>query len=206
MSLLLRSPTLLARRTFFASSTDHTRLLAESEVHRLAASASSDNGTLYVLVAGGTEPDLVTKVPQLHLARLSVKDQTLFGAKVITRTLGAPAEVCGKLVDAALDDIGGQAQARSVLHGLCDWVQKKKDLGDMQPVVEAIATGNANQATYEQGREAWGQLATDYIHQGLAAEAVLYQSKGAKLVEIEHGVDKSAYADTSAGAMALFRF
>ena len=78
---------------FFASSTDHTRLLAEAEVHRWVVPPDNNNSTSrtqYVLVANGMDLEMVKQVPQLHLARLFVtSDQsTMYGAKVVNRTLG----------------------------------------------------------------------------------------------------------------------
>jgi hypothetical protein len=110
----------IARRFFFASSTDHTRLLDEADVHRVTL---VDGVTQYVMAPNGTDLEIVQKVPQLHLARLFVKDNVLYGAKVINRTLGEPKLVCGKILDAALQDVGiDKARARSTLHGLSDWV------------------------------------------------------------------------------------
>lgn len=121
------------RRPFFASSTDHTRLLADAEVHRLPSS-KGNNIQQYVMAAEGMEAAMIEKVPQLHLARLFVQSShdggssptvMLFGAKVINKTLGSPTDVCGKLVDAALADVAASAvtiEARGTLHGLSDWV------------------------------------------------------------------------------------
>ena len=85
---------------------------------------------MYVMVAEGMESEMVQKVPQLHLARLfRSKDTnkcTLFGARVVNSTLGTPKDVCGRLVDAALEDInstaGATVQAKSSLRGLSEWV------------------------------------------------------------------------------------
>jgi len=126
------------RRPFFASSTDHTRLLAEAEVHRLPSSsaAKDDHHQQYVLAASGMDAAMVQKVPQLHLARLLVfscstsssssskQTTVLHDAKVINKTLGQPIDVLGKLVDAALEDAASSTsiEARGRLHGLSDWV------------------------------------------------------------------------------------
>jgi len=204
---------LLSKRTFFASSTDHTSLLQESQVHRLG-------NHLYVMAAAGMDAATVQKVPQLHLARLLVDNEVIHGAKVVNRSLGSPAQVCGKLVDAALKDIGaGNAQAKSTLHGLSEWVmtgikEKEgvdayKDLSatDLQ-VLEAIASGALLQdpVAYAAGKEGWERLAREFIEKGQGEEAALYVSKGGKLTAVEHLVDASDFANTSGGAMAVFSF
>ena len=203
-----------AIRTFFASSTDHTRLLNEAEIHCLA---QDDGSKQYVMAASGMDIDTVRKVPQLHLARLFLQDKTLFGAKVINRTLGNPSAVCGRLVEAALKDVGAGAKARSTLHGLSDWVlegirtQKGVDTLDNLPeaelkAIEAIAKGDLTDSVYQEGKERWEILAREYVDKNLGAEAALYQSKGGKLVTVEHQADTSEFANTSGGAMALFSF
>lgn len=79
-------------RTFFASSTDHTNLLKEAEVHCITTApddeddkenkrkrkeqGAEEEGIVilsrkqFVLVASGMDIDMVQKVPQLHLARI----------------------------------------------------------------------------------------------------------------------------------------
>ena len=148
--LLEETSSYYRRRTFFASSTDHSTLLQNAEIHKLknydGNSKESTPTTTYVLTAEGMESDIVQKVPQLHLARLSlllddasnsgssVVVPTLFGAKVVNSTLGVPRDVCGKLVDAALQDAfahsktssngnGMVVHAKSNLWGLTEWVQ-----------------------------------------------------------------------------------
>ena len=236
-----------SKRPFFASSTDHTRLLADAEVHHFSAAAHGDNVQQYIMAAAGVDLATIQKVPQLHLARLFVENDTnngghtLFGAKVINRTLGSVPDVCGKLVDAALNDIAGghAAKARSALHGLSDWVLEgirivQQDggaagedevghhhhaslavLSDLSPdsdewkAVEAIASsssGLVDETIYNPGREAWEQLAHEFVAQGLSEEATLYQSKGATFSAIEHRADTTVFAETSGGAMALFSF
>jgi len=204
----------VARRSFFASSTDHSRLLAESKVHRLISGDSKQ----YVMAADGMDLETVQKVPQLHLARLNLKsDGTMYGAKVINRTLGSPEEVCGKLVDVARKD--GGIRARSHLHGLSEWVlnglrnettipilQEEDD--EVLQDIEKIASGQVTYSDpiYQANKDRWERLAQEFVKLGLGGEAALYQSKGASLSSIEHGTDDSEYADTSAGVMALFTF
>jgi hypothetical protein len=211
---ILSSRRFVSKRTFFASSTDHTQLLAESEVHCIP---QDDGSTQYVMAASGIDVDTVKKVPQLHLARLSVLDKTLFGAKVVNRTLGSPSVVCEKLIDAALKDAGAGAQARSNLHGLSEWVLngiKEKEgidavtkLKDAEiKALEAIAGGELDEKVYNVGKEVWEKVAREYIEKGNGGEAMLYVSKGGKLVAVEHLVDTSEFANTSGGAMAVFSF
>lgn len=208
------------RRPFFASSTDHSRLLQEAEVHCL--STTEANVHQYVMASGGMDTEMVQKVPQLHLARLFVTDNALHGAKVINRTLGSLEAVCGKLVDAALADIKESATARSTLHGLSDWVLEGFDdlsstphpataiLGRLTPeganLVKVIASSNSDKDYYMEVKDVWELLAKEFIQQKLSPEAALYQSKRATLEAIEHGTDTSDFANTSGGSMALFRF
>lgn len=123
------------KRLFFASSTDHTLLLRNARVHRMPATKCSDGASVqqYVMASGEMDTAIVLKVPQLHLARLSLTtgvdgaNPVLHGAKVINRTLGSIDAVCGKLVDTILSDIGKDdkdtiVRARGTLHGLSEWV------------------------------------------------------------------------------------
>jgi len=221
----LKRPLLLsAKRSFFASSTDHTRLLADSQVYRLDGDA--DHCFLYVLAAGGTDPELVRKVRPLHLARLLVdtKQNIMWGAKVVNRTLGTPQHVCGKLVDAALRDMkkGNPVFAKSTLHGLSEWVlkritQQKKDSippslrveDDVIKALKCIAENKSDDSIYEAFQAQWELVGKDFLNDAeavKAGESGLYQSKGATLVEIQHRVDTSEFSDTCAGTMALYRF
>lgn len=245
-------------RSFFASSTDHTRLLQESRVFRLPQSDNGDNNNsnketdhvMYVLAASGSELALVQKVPHLHLARLhrsTTKENAddngggggdnviqLWGAKVVNRTLGLPVHVCGKLVDAALEDalVGSNGNdnnsktytnsvvtAKTTLHGMCDWVSKLSDeqLRDIVAgsdndcniaALREIAHCKNNNQVYAQHQKQWEALAQHYVLncQDLAHEAALYQSKGAQFKAIFHHADTSEFADTCAGTMALMEF
>ena len=104
-----------------------------------------DNSIIqYVLVANGTDKDLVLKVPQLHLARLFVDPSStpiIFGTKVVNRTLGDPVDVCGKLVDAARQQDGAKL-ARCALHGLSDYVLLEQQQNDfpLQFIVDMRAS------------------------------------------------------------------
>ncbi|CAB9507944.1 expressed unknown protein [Seminavis robusta] len=210
-------PFVRQRRFFFASSTDHTTLLQNAVVHRL------DHGQYqeYVMAAEGMEPEMVQKVPQLHLARLFRRDTVLYGAKVVNSTLGVAKDVCGQLVDAALEDTKGGAtapvKAKSTLTGLSAWVlassssslQEQLQLPESTwntTIIQEIANGTDDESTYQKGQDAWEQLAQAYIQAGLAEEASLYQSKGATLEAILHRQDTSDYSDSSGGAMASFVF
>jgi hypothetical protein len=191
------------KRCFFASSTDHTRLLRDSEVHRLPPTLEttdlSSNGTTtqaiirYVMASSGMDTATVIKVPQLHLARLCVSvtvpahaaddsnhsmsstsllstglNPTLFGAKVINRTLGSLDVVCGKLVESALSDLQPKSpvpplaasvvRAKSTLHGLSDWVLEgfraiqdmpNQDGSTLNQAPDLILSSRRNRIIYE---------------------------------------------------------
>jgi hypothetical protein len=208
-------------QSFFASSTDHTFLLHEAQVHRLLG--PDKNCVQYVMAAVGIDMETVKKVPQLHLARILVSDNRLLhSAKVINRTLGEPEHVCGRLVDAALADIPGVAMAKSTLHGLSQWVlDGSAQDNDSHPArkilkclnatelaaVIAIASGNyLDEIVYDSGRESWEKLATMYANHRMSPEIALYISKGATLESIQHNMDIGDYANTCGGAMAFLKF
>lgn len=209
---------IIGKRPFFASSTDHTRLLKEAAIHRFHENAQ--NRVTYILAASGADKKTVESVPHIHLARLFVKDQTLYGAKVINRTLGKPIDVCGRLVDAALDDAGPGAGAQSTLHGLSEWVLRgldnKESIDVLQTfsdaersIIKEIANGQLrhDRDRYEtQGQTAWERLIVEFLQKGLGDEAALYQSKGAKFLLVEHFADTSDYGDLSGYAMARLAF
>lgn len=218
------------KRPFFASSTDHSQLLAQAQVYKLSpCTVHSSTAILqpYVMAAAGSDSILVAKVPHLHLARLYVDEHTgtLMGAKVINHTLGSVTEVCGKLVDAALSDLGGRpVTAKSTLHGLSGWVasasSKQKELWctDLlklsldslawKTVLEIAVHDHSlvEESIYDQARREWEQMAREYVAKGLSAETELYKSRGATLSSIEHRADISPYNGTSGGAMAIMKF
>jgi hypothetical protein len=207
---------LVTKRGFFASSTDHTTLLQRAQVHCLKEAGGVHR---YVMAAEGIDLETVSRVPQLHLARLDRKDELLFGCKVINRTLGTPVQVCQRLLDRAFEDIGtlSGAKARSTLHGLSSWVLNGLDkkssfdsLEELDPAhlayVKAIALGEATADGYESGRGSWERLVREFIEKDVGEEAALYRSRGGRLVSVEHHSDQSEYADSSAGTMALFEF
>ena len=124
--LLLRRPS----RSFFASSTDHTTLLSNATVHRMA---ENDNDTYgprqYILLPHDTPIDLAVRVDKLHLARIYANRNIIYGPKVVQRSLGTKAEVCKVLLDEALKDVptlssgsGDKPVALASLDGLCRWV------------------------------------------------------------------------------------
>jgi hypothetical protein len=143
-----RRCTEMTTRFFFASSTDHTTLLAQAEIHVLpvAAGTTNDNNgktttQQIVLAPSGMDFDTVCKVPQLHMARLlltttrTTNDDNndeiviiLHGAKVVNRSLGSILHVCRRLLEYAVTLHQQQQQgtvqmfAKSTLHGLSDWV------------------------------------------------------------------------------------
>lgn len=230
----LSSPAAQIIRPFFASSTDHTRLLHDAEVHRLPV--AKDGVRQYVMASAGMDAAMVHKVPQLHLARLFVEDNgTLYGAKVINRTLGSLDAVCGKLVDAALADVRGAARARSTLHGLsefvllgietldgsnaaaaaahpassCREILQGLSIADLS-AVKAIASSKSNEEEEEEecasAKRTWELLAWEFVGQKQSSETLLYLSKGATLASIAHRSDTSDFSNTCGGAMVLLRF
>jgi hypothetical protein len=220
-------PSIITKRPFFASSTDHTTLLQNAEVHRLLVGQAVGGGRdappqyQYVLVAQGTEVGLVQKVPQLHLARLwwDPSTNTIYGAKVVNRTLGSIPEVCPRLLDAALKDAIKASsaerstfsiQGRSTLHGLSEWVlQQNRDSNnhkhkDEEKVPAMARGGEFKKDEYDQAE--WERVATKFVHNGQSVESNLYQSRGGVLSHIEHHCDTSDFASSSRGAMAVFQF
>lgn len=214
-----------SRRTFFASTTDHTTLLQTSEIHCLSKENSKKQ---YVLAAKGMDTEKVKSIPYLHLGRiwLDSDGKTIYGAKVVNKTLGDIKDVCGRLLDAAIQDAGDGAKGLSTLHGLSEWVEGcvKNDLDfdddntgtkmvkdliiglndSERKAVMSIINGDTSADVYDRGKSVWEILAREYVSQGLGKEAVLYQSKGGVLHQIEHLVDNTEYANTSGGAMAIF--
>jgi hypothetical protein len=203
-------------RSFFASSTDHTRLLAESEVHRLK---SGETETHYILAPGGTSWEIVQKVPPLHLARLTVRNnETIMNAKVVTRTLGNAEAVCQKLLDAALSDIAKlsskPAHALSTIHGVSSWAEKSfqsEDPAELD-VVRRIASGDLSALRQQLNHQSmWEKVCLAYVSNASSCirpedEVLLYLKNGAKIISIEHLADVSDYADQCGGAMALLAF
>jgi hypothetical protein len=152
--------------------------------------------------------EMVRKVPQLHLARLNVDCDTVFGAKVVNKTLGSISNVCPRLLDAAI--VTGATRARSTLHGLSNWVLKERlplpadDYNTTQvKLLTEICKGNLEK--YDPNL--WEPLARDFCELGLGEEANLYlQKEGSKLVGIEHLTDVGDFSNESGGAMAIFQF
>lgn len=217
-------------RTFFASSTDHSTLLQNAEIHKLLVEGIISDTATYVLAAEGVESNMVQKVPQLHLARLYLRQDAttatsiLFGAKVVNSTLGAPKDVCGRLVDAALQDGGSTVRAQSSLRGLSEWVQDglnqpqnsscetlaSLDDATVQVLRDGMVAYDTDNKSKNPDKNAalfesvWDKLARDFLQQKLGDEAALYQSKGGVLSEIIHHADDSDYARSSGGSMAMF--
>ena len=168
--------------------------------------------TQYVLAASGMELEMVQKVPQLHLARLALDGKKIHGAKVVNRTLGDPRHVCPRLLEAALKDAGLEgAEAWSTLHGLSEWVAKGDDVDALQGMdkaqvdrLQAIAS-NSNKGGSEYDEKGWEMVAMEFVNKGLGSESNLYMEQGT-LDRIEHKADESGFADTSGGAMAVFKF
>ena len=148
LALTLRSPG--ARRPFFASSTDHSDLLGTAEAHVATPDPASDPGARkYFLVPHGTDLDLALRVDKLQLAWVHSSGGVVHSVRVLQRTLGDPADVCGRLVDMALADIraegtgdGRPPTAVATLHGLCSYVEDGLSGTDrVQSLVDAEEEG-----------------------------------------------------------------
>jgi hypothetical protein len=212
------------KRSFFASSTDHTSLLKNATIHRIN-STNDPNGDpygkrQYILIPNGTDLNLALKVDKLHLARISADRNFIYGAKVVQRTLGPTSIVCNRLVEAALEDIkseGNDPIALASLGGLSRWVVKgiegKETIQAFTSMdertflaVKAIATqipreGHSvvGQGTYRDGEVGWSALAQEYINLGLSDEAKLYLNQGFHLSGIDTMVDTSREGILDAG-------
>lgn len=219
------------RRTFFASSTDHTNLLANAVVHRLDNSTDGVEDLTYILIPDGTDIELAKRVDKLHLARLKVtKSNVLIGAKAVQRSLGTISEVCEPLLMKALEDIRrssesnncSKPEALASLTGLTKWViegmeEKHDDIPFLKELtdyeaVKAVAMctvkdGDNNKIYYE-AQEGWTKLAQQFVKLQLSEEADLYKNVGgATLASIEIMADTSREGLMDAGgSMARFKF
>ena len=135
LKVLRRIPLSTTRRTFFASSTDHTTLLENATIHCIPYDVhqgiSSDSSgdeyyglRQYVLIPNDTPLEVALKVDKLHLARLSADKNIVFSPKVVQRTLGSPRDICQPLLQKALSVVSSKGDtcfAMASLDGLCKW-------------------------------------------------------------------------------------
>ena len=185
MRSLLNS-TRFPTRSFFASSTDHTLLLKTANVHTLPP---CQNGIhQYVLAPDGMDLKTVMAVPKLQLARLFRNGRTIYGAKVVNRTLGSLDSVCPRLVEAAKAHVPSGLVAKSTLYGLADYA----------------AFQGVNTEEYD--KAVWERIATQFVQEGKGEEANLYLKLGATIQGIQHHEDASEFKKESGGAMAVFCF
>lgn len=155
------------------------------------------------------------------LASLRSHRNIIFGARLHAAENRSLVDVCGPLVERALDDCsaeGEQVQAVGALHGLSGWVVQNWDTFDLDDDITskeaayAIATGIprtghsvVGQGTFRDGAKAWKRLAAAYVPHN--DEAQLYMNHGAQLLHIEHMADTSSpYLKSAGGAMARFLF
>ena len=168
--------------------------------------------------------------PTLPAAALFAHRNILFGARSFLTGVKV-AEVCPPLVQLAVEEAeeyGEQPQGMASLKGLCGWVThalnedppstSSTTLQTLDPsaleAVRAIATqvprpGHSvvGQGTYRDGKEAWQELAKEFVERGLGDEANLYKRHGGRLVAIDHLADTSPdYLKSAGGAMARFFF
>jgi hypothetical protein len=218
------------KRTFFASSTDHTTLVANAKIHRVGDDKYGKR--TYILIPDGTDIDLALKVDKLHLGRIFADKNYIYGAKVVQRSLGSHSDVCKRLLDMALEDSMSQGEdpvALASLHGLSRWlvegIEGKNEIALLNELknsdeksfeaCKAIATGIpraghsvVGQGTYRDAESAWRNLANEYVVSlKMSDEANLYQENDAKLVGIDHLADTSKEGMMGAGgSMARFIF
>jgi len=193
---------LLLHRTFFASSTDHTQLLKNAEIHLLTSEEGGSPTTQLVMVAQGMDLDTVKCVPQLHLARifLDADQSRIYGAKVINRTLGDCALVCDRLVDQALER-SSYVEAWATLHGLSDWAATQRGNEGLVTLAKSLASVSQK----DDKDLLWQKAAMQFIEDSCSEESNLYLSKGGILDRIEYQADTTDYANTCGGSMAVFR-
>mmetsp|Transcript_15663 Transcript_15663/g.23731 ORF Transcript_15663/g.23731 Transcript_15663/m.23731 type:complete len:246 (+) Transcript_15663:61-798(+) len=215
------------KRNFFASSTDHTNLLANAKTHRVGR---DDERRTYMLVPEDLDLKLALKVDKLQLARLFAEGNHIYGAKVVQRSLGSYAQVCKPLLQMALKDAanGEPVVALASLDGLTKWVvggiEGKHDIETLQRLEDdnkkiyeacvAIATGIprpghsvVGQGTYRDGEIGWTQLAAEYVNRKDDGESLLYEESGGKLIGIDHLADTSREGLMEAGgSMARYKF
>ena len=147
-------------RNFFASSTDHTTLLANAKAHRVILSTDNDTQdeeSMYILIPEGTSLELALKVDKLHLARLYTRGNLIYNPKVVQRSLGTTSHVCKPLLDMALQDIRKNENATAIasLAGLSKWISDDSvHQSSNNPILEFLFKNNNIQAndiqkTYE---------------------------------------------------------
>lgn len=217
------------KRTFFASSTDHTNLVANAKVHLIGDDPYGKR--TYILLPDDTDLDLALKVDKLHLARLHANQNMIYGAQVVQRSLGTQSEVCKSLLDAALKDArlkGEDPIAMASLEGFCKWIRsgiegkveidKLKEMKENDEVsyeaCKAIATGIprpghsvVGQGTYRDAEKGWVWLAHEFVDKELSSESELYKSNGGTLQWIDTMADMSREGlIDSGGSMARFIF
>jgi hypothetical protein len=182
----------------------------------------------YVLAPADIPLEFVMRDPKLKLASLCANKNVIFGAQVKTVNIGGMVDVCGRLVDAALEDAslqGQRPQGLATLCGLCEWVVKGingehdipllSTLRNVDPTmyeaVVTVATGVEEEShvmdPFRYGQHGWEELAKEFVDRGLEEEATLYLSKGGELTTIEPWARTSESGLRHAGgAMAKFLF
>lgn len=173
----------------------------------------------YVLAPADIPLEFVMRDPKLKLASLFANKNVIFGGQVKTVNIGGMVDVCGRLVDAALEDAslqGQRPQGLATLRGLCEWVVKGingehdipllNTLRNVDPTmyeaVVTVATGLEEEShgmdPFRHGQHGWEEL---------EEEATLYLSKGGELTTIEPWARTSESGLRHAGgAMAKFLF
>jgi hypothetical protein len=198
-------------------------LLKQAVIHRIGDDPYASRE--YVLVPADIPLEFVMRDPKLKLASLCADKNVIFGAQVKTVNIGGMVDVCGGLVDAALEDAslqGEQPQGMATLHGLYDWVVKgtsgehdilllntlqKKDIAVVGIATAGVSRESHPMDTFRYSQHGWEELAKEFANRGLGEEATLYMSKGGELAKIEHLADTSESCLMYARcAMAKFLF
>jgi len=134
----------------------------------------------YVLLDPETSVEDARRVRQLQLARLCVQKDTVLGATVIHNKMGTVPDVCGRLLETALEteierdeSDAGIVRAVTTLHGLRDYAVERvgKELSQMDKTdIEAIVQ--------------------DFVNSGVGEEAALYSKFGGNVDQILYGQDR----------------
>jgi hypothetical protein len=193
-------------------------LLKQAVIHRIGDDPYAARE--YVLAPADIPLELVRRDPKLKLASLCADKNVIFGAQVKTVNIGGMVDVCGGLVDAALEDAslqGEQPQGLATLRGLREWVVKGINVENdipllntlravdptMYEAVVAVATGVSKKThgldTFRYEPHGWEILAKEFVNRGLGEEATLYLSKGGELAMIEHLAQTSESCLRNAG-------
>ena len=215
---------------------DVAYILEHYRIHRREKDGSHGSSREYLLLPPDVYVPQVLQDPSLPAAALFAHRNVLFGARSFhgydMQDVCLPL-VRAAIEEAEAMEQGQQPQAVASLKGLSQWaadcfdqnLHESKVLQNLHAsqaeqdsvsfeAVRAIATGVprpghsvVGQGTFRDGKEAWMEVAKEYVSLGLSEESNLYEKEGGKLVNIEHLADQSPDNMKSAGgAMARLFF